>query len=371
MNYRKLCILILILNITSIMFGQNLSVSGGDSSDPWFGSNISFEPPDREHCLSNNIDQMGYPIMNPGEIYGSPPINDWNHSGGLNQEQRSFLLHNRKNKENALPLVNYDQWDEHNVQEWKWQLLPAGLIYPSYLAGRKESRLGAVLTHEKDYGCLWDITLGGRVPLIRYGSGNPVQPEGFQIDLEGAALLRLDFEKTRDLAATDYRAGIPLTYGTKYWQYKLAYYHISSHLGDNYIVDGYRVPPVNYVRDEIVLGISYRPICSVRLYGEAGWAFHRGKTTDPWEFQFGAEYSRPYIQNVNHWKGSPFAAINAHLFEELDFKGYLNTQVGWQWRGPNNNLFRTGLEFFTGYDEQFQFHHRNVNKLGFLIAYDF
>ncbi|MDO5581770.1 MAG: DUF1207 domain-containing protein, partial [Planctomycetia bacterium] len=371
MNYRVFCILIFLLNIAQVMRGQNANIQGGYPSGSWNEAGLSFIMPDQsaipnqETCLSGNPG----PMMNPGMNEGSAPVYypaQFNDPGQFNwqnnpndpgevQNRGSFFHRKKENKKNALPLVNYDQWEEYDVQEWKWQLLPAGLIYPSYLAGRKESRLGAVYTHEEDYGWIWDITLGGRVPIIRYGSGNAVQPEGFQIDLEGAALLRLDFEKQRDLAATDYRAGIPLTYGTKHWQYKLAYYHISSHLGDNYIQDRYRIPPVNYVRDEILFGIAWRPINSVRLYGEAGWAFHRGKTTDPWEFQFGAEYSHPYMQTRNPWKGSPFAAINAHLFEEIDFKGYLNTQAGWQWRGPTNNLFRIGLEFFTGYDEQFQF----------------
>lgn len=266
--------------------------------------------------------------------------------------------------------IRYDRWQEYNVGLWKWQALPSGLIYPSYLAGRKESRLGISMTEQKDYGMLWDIALGGRAPLIRYGTTNTVLPEGWQLDLEGAALLRLDVKRNRDLAGTDYRAGVPLTYGTKHWQYKFAYYHVSSHLGDNYILEEFRLPRVQYVRDELVFGIAWRPTAAIRCYGEFGWAFYTGATTKPLEAQFGFEYS-PIYEGSDNWHGSPFAAINGHVFEELDFGGYLNFQVGWQWRGPVNNLFRIGFEYYDGCDDQFQFHYDYVRKFGFGIWYDF
>lgn len=253
---------------------------------------------------------------------------------------------------------------------WRAQVLPTGLIYPSYLAGRKEPRLGCEITNEAKYGWLWDITLGGRAPLFRYGTVNPIQPEGLQIDLEGAALLRLDFERNRELAATDYRAGLPITYGTRHWQYKIAYYHVSSHLGDNYILADFKTPRIQYVRDSIVLGVAWRPWRALRAYGEVGWAFHTGETTDPFEFQFGLEYTQPY-RPAKNWTGSPFAAVDVHLFQELDFSGYINFQAGWQWRGPVNNLFRLGLEVYSGCDDQFQFHTSYQRKIGFGIWYDF
>ncbi len=253
--------------------------------------------------------------------------------------------------------------------QWSAQILPKGTLYPAYLAGRKESRLQSMFTREFDYGWLWDISLGGRVPLFRFGTETPVQPEGFQIDMEGAALLRLDFERDRNLAATDYRAGLPITYGTKFWQLKTGYYHISSHLGDNYLLDGFQ-KKVHYVRDEIFLGLAFKPVSAVRIYGEAGWAFNAGETTSPWEFQVGAEFS-PVYSEERTWRGAPFAAVHGHLFQELDFSGYVNSQIGWQWRRSDNGLFRIGAEFYCGYDDQYQFHQEYQKKAGLGFWYDF
>ncbi len=266
-----------------------------------------------------------------------------------------------------------DDWtgwsDEVNPESWEVQLLPDGMIYPSYLAGRKEPRLASLFTHEAGYGWLWDITLGGRVPLFRFGTTDPIHPEGFQIDMEGAALLRLDFERHRNLAATDYRAGLPISYGTRHWAYKFAYYHVSSHLGDNYLLSNFR-KRVHYVRDELVFGVAWKPVDPMRIHAEAGWAFDTGETTEPWEFQFGAEFSPDYRPD-HPWMGSPFAAVCGHLFEELDFGGYFNSQIGWQWRNKRNSRFRLGAEFYAGCDDQFQFHNVYQKKLGFGFWYDF
>lgn len=271
--------------------------------------------------------------------------------------------------EQEYPVTLNDQWVDSASTPFESQFLPEGFIYPSYLAGRKEPRLQSVFTNEDGYGWLWDITLGSRVPLYRFGTADPIAPEGFQIDMEGAALLRLDFERDRELAATDYRAGLPLTYGTRHWQYKFAYYHVSSHLGDQYLIDRFREKK-HYVRDELVLGLAWRPYEPVRVYGEAGWAFNTGDTTEPWEFQLGAEYSPVYHPETAK-SGTPFAAVHGHLFEELDFGGYLNIQIGWQWRSRINSRFRLGAEFYDGCDDQFQFHALYQRKYGIGFWYDF
>ncbi|HOM16467.1 MAG TPA: hypothetical protein PLQ00_04020, partial [Thermoguttaceae bacterium] len=90
-------------------------------------------------------------------------------------------------------------------EHWTWQLLPQGLIYRSYLAGVKEPRCGIVFNHDSYYGWIWDIGLGARLGMIRYGNEDPLHPEGIQLDFEGAALLRIDPEEERDVVGCDYR----------------------------------------------------------------------------------------------------------------------------------------------------------------------
>lgn len=266
----------------------------------------------------------------------------------------------------------YERWVQADTSSkvWTRQILPQGLMYPSYMAGRKEPRLQSIITYDNDYGTLWDITLGGRAPIFRFGTSDPVQPEGWEIELEGAALLRLDWERHRNLAATDYRAGVPIVYGTKRWQFKTGYYHVSSHLGDNYLMDNFR-PRVHYSRDSVMLGLAFKPVDDVRLYAEVDYAFHTGRTTDPLELQFGFEYSPLYNPNRSNWVARPFFATHGHLYQERDFGGYWATQIGAQWRGANNSVLRLGAEYFMGGDDLYQFHHTYQRKIGGGLWYDF
>jgi len=251
---------------------------------------------------------------------------------------------------------------------WTWQLLPHGLVYRSYLAGEKESRFRGVWNHDKDNGWIWDITLGGRVGIVRYGTAGQVRPEGFQMDIEGAGIPRLDLEENNDLISADFRFGIPLTYGTERYQVKLAYYHLSSHAGDEFLLKQPGFSRLNFSRDVFVLGYSYYTRPTVRLYGEVGWAFY-SDVSEPWEFQFGAEYS-PATGTGSH--GAPFAAVGAHLRQEVDYGGNLTVQAGWAWRrDPASGLFRFGLEYFNGKSEQFEFFNVTENKVGIGLWYDY
>ena len=258
---------------------------------------------------------------------------------------------------------------EQDEQPWGFEPLPSRLIYPSYLAGMREPRLGATWVHERDLGWLLDVALGGRVGILRYGAEGTPRPTGWQIDFEGAAFPRVDLEHERDLVAADFRYGVPLTLGLGRYQAKLAYYHLSSHLGDEYMLRFPQVPRINFSRNVLVWGNSFYVTDDVRLYAEAGWAMYTDGGTEPWEFQFGIDYS-PACPS-HGLRGAPFAAVNAHLREEVDFGGNLVVQVGWQWRSRGGHLLRTGMHYFTGKSEQFEFYRQHEDKLGLGLWYDF
>ena len=85
--------------------------------------------------------------------------------------------------------------------------------------------------YEFDKGWVWDVSLGGRVGIVRLGSEGPHNPQGVQLDFEGAAFPRLDIEKQEDLESADFRIGVPLTWAYGPWHWRIGYDHISSHVG--------------------------------------------------------------------------------------------------------------------------------------------
>jgi hypothetical protein len=244
------------------------------------------------------------------------------------------------------------------------------LIYHSYWAGMHEPRLGLTLFGERDGNEFWDATMGGRVGIWRYGTSSAFFPQGWQLDVEAAAIARLDLDNIRDMESVDYRGGVPLTYGVDNWQFKFGYYHLSSHLADEFAINnpGSLADRINYVRDSLVAGASYYPHPAWRLYAEVGYAFFTAGGAEPWEFQFGSEWSQPGPTGLH---GAPFVALNAHLREEVDFGGDITAQAGWLWRGQSGQVMRLGPYYFNGKSSQYQFFNDSEEQIGFGLWYDY
>src|SRR5690606_438501 len=144
---------------------------------------------------------------------------------------------------------------------------------------------------------------------LRYGTDGPGRPQGAEIQIEGAATPRLNPDANWDVEAVDFRFGVPLVYGRENWQAKFSYYHLSSHMGDEYAIrENALVDRINCSRDVLVLGLSYFTHPAWRWYAEAGWAFHYDES-EPWEFQFGVDVAEPGPTGP---MGVPFFAINGH-----------------------------------------------------------
>lgn len=259
--------------------------------------------------------------------------------------------------------------DGSSSDAWRWQLLPEGLIYRSYLAGPREPRFQLIYFEETSSNqTLWDATLGGRQGILRFGTDDPLRPQGWELDIEGAGFVRLNIDHHHDVDASDYRFGIPLTYGHGRWQFKIGYYHVSSHLGDELMVRTPGARRKNYVRDSLVIGLSVNPRPAWRLYGETAYAFKPTGGAEHLEFQTGVEYAQPGLTGC---RGTPFFATNGHLRQENHFGGDYTLQLGWLWRGPTGSTLRTGFQYLTGKSNQYQFFDKSEEQYGGGLWYDF
>ncbi len=267
--------------------------------------------------------------------------------------------------------VTYYAEQMPSQEVWTLQTMPEGLIYHSYMAGVKEPRCASVWSQRDGYGSGWDVALGGRIGLLRYGTSGCTsdRPDGWQVDLAGAVFARLDpTADSTPLVATDYRADIPITYGCGPLHVKLAYYHISSHLGDEYMLTASSFNRINYHRDALAFGVGYYYTDALRIYGEVGGAPESGGGAKPWEFQVGVDYS-PLHTGL---RGSPFWAVNAHSREDVGFGGNFVAQLGWQWRRTGRGGWcRMGMQYYTGKNEQYSFFDQNESRLGYGLWVDF
>ncbi|WP_146392861.1 DUF1207 domain-containing protein [Allorhodopirellula solitaria] len=254
-------------------------------------------------------------------------------------------------------------------EEYEWIVLPQGLLWHSYLAGPQEPRISAILFGDDDGGFFWDATLGGRVGLLRYGTPGAADPHGWQWDLEGAAITRLDMWESQDVESVDYRFGTELTWAEGPWAMKAGYFHISSHVGDEYLIRNPTFERINYVTESLIWGVSYKPTQPVRLYGEAAYAVHCAGGAQPWQFQTGAEWTP--APSPSRWI-APFAAANLGFFEATEYHMQTTLQAGWALQGSRSaQRLRFGFQYGQGPTNQFSFFQRSDEYLGWGIWFDY
>lgn len=255
-------------------------------------------------------------------------------------------------------------------QEDSWQILPTGLLYRTYLAGPKEPRLQYLSLYDtKNHRRVADATLGGRVGLLRKGSGNPNDLNGFQLDVDGAVFARvLPDEPSTMLEGSDYRVGLAGTWRQDRLAWKFGYCHISSHIGDEFLLAYPTTVRKNYVRDSVIAGISYDMLTASRVYAEFGYALGVSGGAEPFELQLGTEWT-PKAKTA---RGAPFAAFNTQFREEQGSNAGLNVGTGWGWEGSQTrHRVRVGANYYNGPSLQYSFADRRENLVGGGIWLDF
>lgn len=254
-------------------------------------------------------------------------------------------------------------------EDRQWHLLPDGLLWKSYLAGPHEPRIATVIFGDTDGGIFWDAIVGGRVGLIRYGTAGAKRPQGWQWDLEGAVITRLDLLHAEDVESTDYRFGTEITVAEGPWAMKFGYFHISSHVGDEYLIRNSILERVNYVTESWVWGVSYSPNAALRFYGEMANAFRASGGAKRYQFQTGAEYT-PVA--VTTWNGAPFAAVNLNFREAVGYDVSTTAQIGWAFQSRRSGRrIRFGIQYGGGPTSQYSFFERREEYLGMGFWFDY
>ncbi len=357
---RKTSGLLIISNLRIVGWGAILILATG-ALDSAYAKIPSAE--DLGRPIPNSRSSTGF-LSEPAPLAGSRVIRSDEMLGG-----RLSLDSMLEDRTAGSPMLAHQGPSRPPQREgWCWQRMPGGLLYQSYMAGVKEPRLAVKWLYEKNEGWMLDTTLGGRVGLLRYGTTDRLRARGWQLDAEGAAQPRIDPEVSSDLTSTDFRVGAPITYSRGAYQMKVAWYHLSSHLGDEFMLKNPGVPRINYSRDAFVWGHSFYPNDNIRLYAEVEWAYYTDGGTKPWEFQFGMDY---YDFKAAGEKLVPFFAVNGHIRESVDFGGNLSLQAGLLFRGASGRLFRAGLHYYAGKSDQYEFFDRYEDKIGFGLWYDF
>ena len=155
-----------------------------------------------------------------------------------------------------------------DISQARFEVFPAGLLFPSLIASLKEPQLRNSLlsAHStRDLNTLVGLTeQGASVALWRMNGHR--RGEGLELAIQGSAAAQFDVESSRwTLLNADYSFSYPLTYRRGPVAARFRYFHLSSHLGDRYLLlrpDARRFGGAGYRREALEMLIS-------RTYGDS------------------------------------------------------------------------------------------------------
>jgi hypothetical protein len=213
-----------------------------------------------------------------------------------------------------------------------------------------------------------DTSIGTTIGLLRG------EPAGWKtaVQADFFAVVTSRFSQRDFLVDTDYRFGFPLTFARGPWQWKVAYEHLSSHLGDE-IQQRTGQQPIDYVKDELVLGVGrFLFDARLRVYGEVAWAAYQNipGSPSPFRFDVGTEWVRRRCTGPT---GQPFVATNWRFDGSTGYDLDYSLQVGWIWRDGTRRFGEARVfgQYYTGHAPYGQFYTTRESWFGVGVAFDY
>ncbi len=163
----------------------------------------------------------------------------------------------------------------------------------------------------------------------------------------------------RRLLNTDYRVSIlyNLRRYDHVWRFRL--YHLSSHIGDDYIFQNQlTVPTPNSVNYEVIDATYSRQINRWRVYGGLGFVLRRWSERKPITAEFGAYYKKPINPTMRMVGG-----FDAKFWQQTDFRPGIKAAWGIELGKPNNYITFL-VEGYTGFRPYSQYENQTVTWLG-------
>jgi len=179
-----------------------------------------------------------------------------------------------------------------------------------------------------------------------------------------------------ELVNTDYFVGIPIQYALNKWSFRFRVYHISSHLGDEFLVNNPGFNRVNPSMEAVELFASYQVFSFWRLYGGPGVVFHSDKTfkIKPLYFEYGTEFrflGTKYRKQQLY--GNFYAAAHFRSWAQLnwDFDGTFVAGYEWSKLQGIGRKIRFFFEYHNGFSLEGQFFNMKTSYWSFRVSYGF
>lgn len=225
------------------------------------------------------------------------------------------------------------------------------------------------------------VSLGDTFPIFRWFDVFPAHGD-LQIDI--AAGVWADFNMNPDntpndewaeLITTDWLLAIPISYAAGRWAFRLRPYHISSHLGDEFIVNNSTIQRKNPSFEAIDLILSYQWREGIRFYIGPGVIVHSDKSypMDWFYAEGGFEWRFPGLRfHYHRLYGAPFLAADVQAWQVNYFRPSFTSQLGYEFsklQGAGRKV-RLFVEYHNGYSAG-QFFKENTEYLAIRASWGF
>ncbi len=205
------------------------------------------------------------------------------------------------------------------------------------------------------------VSFGDYLPVFEYEFE---KGDTFQFSVDGVmyALFNLD-TPSWDLINTDYMFGFNGSYRfSENWTTRLRLFHVSSHLGDEFVLDNPDIERKNSSYEDLEFMLAYSP-GHWRLYGGGAYVVRSNSliNLDPWRARIGVEYRYPL--------GTPdmdlLFAVHLDAKERTNWRIARSLMAGLVFLKSDAREVRFMTNYYRGSSVQGQFFEETLEYFGF------
>jgi hypothetical protein len=251
-------------------------------------------------------------------------------------------------------------------------LFPPGLLFAPLHADPRWARFNPgfrrVLSGQGDFKSIKNVFYGNfGETFALYRNAAPLHGQ-WEIGIQAGAFTIFDVSSpdgSKDLINADYLAGLVLNYRTGDFSSMLRYKHVSTHLGDEFILRNPGVQRINLSFEELDWKLSYDVRTWLRFYGGAGVLVRREPVNlKRGTAQGGVEFSSPWTW----FNGAvrPVTYVDGQWWERTQWTTGLSVLPGIQFEnyqiGGRKGMFL--FEYYNGPQPDGQFFTQHIQYFG-------
>lgn len=278
----------------------------------------------------------------------------------------------------TAPDTDYEFAREHNL--WGIWLPEGPPAFRPFIADARQVTFGVGWRfNDKALGKnLIPVSFGDTFPIFRWIDVGYFRGD-LQFEIEGAVWAIFDpLHESSPLIDADYYVGFPITYLFGDWAFRARGYHISTHIGDEFLLNHPHFDRKNPSIEAFDIYFSYQFTKDIRLYGGLGWVACQDDSfrVGPFYAQAGAEIrvsQLGYRDYCNRLYGEPFLAMDFYYQSHFDHHINSTYAIGYEWGKVSGirRKFRIFLEYHDGYALEGQFCKEATRYLSIRGTYGF